>query len=103
MNEDVYTFFFELEVVIRNEDLHAKSRDDILHAIESDEDVMYVWLNIPMEIGDLERKYLFNHFINLYYTIRGHSFSKSIMELYKQHSQKTLQKSKGLRKKINTD
>lgn len=72
-------------------------------ALKSDEDVMYVWSKITAEIGEAASNYLFNQIVNLYYTIRGHSFSKSVMEMYKLSNKKTVQKSKGIRKKISTE
>lgn len=110
VNEDTYTFFYEMEVVLKRflciekvTDMDSKFKEVVFSAMRSDEDVVYVWSKITAEIGEAASKYLFNQIITLYFTIRGNSFSKSIMEMYKRSNTKTVQKSKGIRKKINTD
>ena len=40
--------------------------------------------------------------VDLYFTIRGFSFTKSFMERYKQECKKSTQKSKALRKNLNS-
>lgn len=110
VTEDVYTFFYEMEVVLRrflciekitSFDSHFK--ESVIAALKSDDDVMYVWSQVTVEVDEAESKYLLDSIINLYFSIRGNSFVKSVMELYKLSAKRNIQKSKGLRKKINTD
>ena len=110
VNENTYTFFYEIEVVLRRflrieevTNMDSRFKDTVFSAMRSDEDVTYVWSKMTAEIGEAASKYLFDQIVTLYYTIRGNSFSKSVMELYKRSQKKTVQKSKGIRKKINTD
>ena len=43
---------------------------------------------------------LLHEIVDLYTTIRGHSFVKGFMEKYKQQNKKGTQKAKALRKKL---
>ena len=81
--------------------MDAKFKERVLQAMKSDEDVMFVWSRITSEIDEAGSKYLFNSIVNLYFTTRGNRFSKSVLERYKRSEKKTIQKSQGLRKKIN--
>lgn len=65
--------------------------------------MMLVWKKITDEIGEAERSYLFLKFTNMFFAVRGNSFASSIMEKYKRSTKKKVQKSKGTRKKVNTD
>ena len=89
VTEEAYIFFFEVEMVTRrylctdNVDImDCKFKEKVLRAVEADEDVTYVWSKVTTEIGKVESNYLFQHIVNLYFTIRGNSFAKSVMEKY---------------------
>ena len=55
----------------------------------SEHGMLYHWLGTFTTIAEL------------WVTIRGFSFARSFMELYKQREKKTLEKSKALRKTLN--
>ena len=50
----------------------------------------------------MEGAVLLEMIVGLFITIRGFSFSKSLMEMYKQEVKKSMQKSKSLRRKLTT-
>ena len=75
----------------------------MLRVIEGDEDVMYVWSKITNEVEKEASVYLFNRILDLYFAIRGNRFAQSVMEQYKRSEKRSVQKSKGIRKKINND
>ena len=58
----------------------------------------YFWCLAAVEIDDKLATTLLHSMIVLFVTMRGFSFSSAWMELYKQASEKGLQRSKGLRK-----
>ncbi len=64
--------------------------------------MQFQWCMVTTEVEDEEARSLLNMIVNLYVTIRGFSFAKSIMEQYKVSNKKNLQKSKALRKKLET-
>ena len=55
------------------------------------------------DIEDDKTTILLKMIMELFVTIRGFSFAKSFMELYKQSAKKSTQKSKALRRKIYND
>ena len=67
----------------------------------ADDDVMFYWCLLSVEIGDAEGE-LLKIIVNLFITVRGFSFAKSVMEMYKQENKKCTQKSKSLRRKLPT-
>ena len=66
----------------------------------ANEDVMFywciVWCEIPEEIAGVVLKSI----AELWTTIHGFSFAKSYVEIYKQKTSKSLQRSKALRKNL---
>ena len=53
-------------------------------------------VNWEQENADVLLKMIATHWV----TVRGFSFAKSLMELYKKHLKQTIQKSKGLHKQL---
>ena len=76
--------------------------ENIVCVIKEDIDVRSTWEAISEDFGERE-EVLLNDIVSLYVTLRGFSYTKSWMEMYKQETKATLQKSKGLRKKISSD
>ncbi len=63
----------------------------------NNEDLMFHWAMLSSRVDDEVGKGML---MNLYITIRGFSFARSCLELYKQAYQKKLQKSKSLRHEV---
>ncbi len=109
VSDGTYMVFQEMEVVLRstyNKDkakiLENGNRGKLVQTIIKNEDVQFQWCMVTTEVEDEEARSLLNMIVNLYVTIRGFSFAKSIMEQYKVSNKKNLQKSKALRKKLET-
>ena len=68
----------------------------------TDEDIAFHWSILTIEVEKEEGAVLLGMMVNLFITIRGFSFSKSLMEMYKQEAKKSTQKSKSLRRKLTT-
>ncbi len=66
--------------------------------VVTSENVQFYWCMVAYDMTELLRI-----LIELWITVRGFSFVKSYMELYKQQAKKALQKSKVLRSKLNTE
>ena len=67
-----------------------------------DSDVEFYWLLTGIEDKDAGELVIEN-LIEKWVTVRGFSFTSSILEQYKQNSKKTTAKSKGLRAKLFTE
>ena len=76
-------------------------KSEIIKNICLDEDVLFFWTILGAAWSKEEEECLLPMIVELWITIRGFSFANSLMELYKQSSKKTVQKSKGLRKKVD--
>ena len=66
----------------------------------SNEDVLFFWNMVSSTIQEEVADEVLKRIVELYVTIRGFSFAKSYLEIYKQKNKKRLQKSKSLRKKV---
>ena len=78
-----------------------KSKMSVENIIKADVDVQYQWDEVCEYIGDREKVILLDEIVCLYVTIRGFSFAKSWLEMFKKDSKSGVQKSKGLRKKVS--
>ena len=66
----------------------------------SNEDVLFYLCIVCCEVPEEIAKEILKSTAELWTTIRGFSFAKSYMEIYKQKTQKTLQRSKALHKNL---
>ena len=60
----------------------------------------FFWTILAAKWEGVEEKVLLSMVIELWITICGLSFARSLFEMYKQSNKKTIRKSKGLRKKL---
>ena len=108
VNGSTYRFFRALETRLR-EFLRVTSAQSIsegikftlMETIACDEDVLFFWSILSAEWEEKEEQALLSMVIELWITIRGFSFARSFLEMYKQANKKSVQKSKGLRKKLS--
>ena len=77
----------------------SASVDTIIH----DEEMISRWDVLMAEVECNEGNMLLKMLVELYITIRGFSFAKTLVEEYKQFTKKTTQKSKALRKTVAND
>lgn len=94
-----------IEQVIRKELACAGGssfdKDKLYQALVDDSDILFNWCLASTDVEDADEKTaLFDLIAKKYITIRGFSFSKSILEKFKQEEHKGTQKSKPLRSKI---
>ena len=77
-------------------------KEKLMHSIMNNEEVLFHWEMVCANWEEEESRALFAMVVNLWVTMRGFVFASSWMELYKQRNKKSMQKSKGLRKKLQT-
>ena len=107
ISDDLYRVFVAVEMEIRKffkiekaQALASPNEGKIIHCVLSNEDVQFFWCLVS---NDISSKVILNYIVQLWITIRGFSFAKSYMEIYKQQAKKHLQRSKALRKKLLSD
>ncbi len=101
-----FMFFCAIEEVLRYHltvsaisELSSGSKGAIMEAIVGNDDVAFFCLACIE--AEEEEKELLSRIIDLWVTIRGFSFARSWMEMYKQASKKGLQRAKALRKDLH--
>ena len=109
VSENTYMLFERMEMVVRtvfNDEKTASMSEGVkkeLHStIVADEDIAFFWCMLTVEVEEAEGKVLLGMIADLYITIRGFSFAKSLMEMYKQETIRCTQKAKSLRRKLPT-
>lgn len=111
VSDSMFKFLVEIEMELRkhftpsaitsdNPDQNIKER--AISHILGNEDVLFFWDMISFNWVSAEAQELLKMIVVHYTTIRGFSFARAFMERYKQASQKTTQKSMGLRKTLNS-
>ena len=105
MSETTAMLFHEMELIrkVFNKDGKLKDttnlRDKVKESVLQDESVQFHWCMLTTDIED-KAKLLLTMLVDLFVTVRGFSFTKSFMEMYKQAIKKSTQKSKALRKTL---
>lgn len=109
VSETTYMVFERMEMIIRSvfntetaHELSEGTRKELRTTITTDEDLAFLWCMLTVEVEEAEGAVLLEMLTDLFITVRGFSFSKSVMELYKQTAKKSTQKSKSLRRKLVT-
>ena len=109
VSEATAMLFHEMELLVRKVfDKKGKLkdvtnlRDRVKESVLQDENVQFHWCMLTTDIEDDKAKVLLTMIIDLFITVRGFSFTKSFMEMYKQATKKSTQKSKALRKTLPT-
>ncbi len=107
INENTFGLFAQIEIVVRSvfnvksaHEVTSGLREKVKHSALKDEDVIFYWYILTTDIDTETGNILLSMIVDLYVTIRGFSFAKSFMELYKQSTKKATQKTKGLRKTL---
>ena len=109
VSHNTYRFFYYVEMELRKHFNHQNTtcmtegfRSKVLDLVSNDVDVLHAWCVCQRDMEDEERTELLKIILSTYITVRGFSFTRSFMELYKQLNSKTIQKSKALRKNIGS-
>ena len=64
----------------------------LMETIACDEDVLFFWRILSAEWEEEDEQALLSMVIELWITIRGFSFARSFLEMYKQANKKSVQK-----------
>ena len=109
INHTTFKMFHAMEMELRQHFTHEKILDmdetfknKVIKSIRADIDVNYYMGRVAEDVDESVRNELLAEIVNLYVTVRGFSFAKSWLEIYKQEQRKKLQKSKSLRSKLNS-
>ena len=110
INDNTYLLFCALEkelqqyLKVDRAIMGQNDTNEIVDTLISNNDVQFLWNSITgvhPHINITSSNQLLRDMVQLFVTIRGFAFAKSLLEAYKQVSSKSLQKSKGLRKALN--
>lgn len=105
VSDIVYCVFESMELVIRRYFSTEMARTtgllNVVDKILDDEDVLFAWSIVSASWVE-EKLELLRLIAEQYVTMRGFSFASSIMERYKKRERKGVQKSKGVRKQLQT-
>ena len=107
ISDDLYRVFVAIELHIRKffnvenaREMTPTSKGKVVSSLLSNEDVLFFWCMVCCDVPEEFAKELLKRIVELWTTIRGFSFAKSYMEIYKQKTKKILQRSKALRKDL---
>jgi len=110
ITDQAYQCFYDIEVATRKylqvdktRDMNETFKEKITTAILSNEDLLFSWAMAVGLVDQSASDKCLAKIINTWVVIRGFSFAKSMMEMYKQSSKKGTDKSKPLRSKLFTD
>ena len=109
LNDETFHFFIQIEKLVRvmlpkhiTKADCDKNVQDVIKVILEDEDVQFSWTLISQDLDSYEEgQELLYEIVRLWVTIRGFSIASTWMEMYKQATQQTKQKSTGLRKHLS--
>ena len=109
ISENTYTLFLAMEEEVRD---HLRKtpahmitdgfKQKLLGSIGSNEDVLSLWRSLSADADEEDAQTLLKMVIELWVTIRGFAFASSWIELHKQATKKTIQRSKALRRNVQT-
>ena len=106
VSENTYLVFERMVLIVRTvfnkEKANTRVKGELHSVIVSDDDIAFHWCMLTVEVEEAESKVLLELIADLYINIRGFSFSKSLMEMYKQETKRCTQKAKSLRQKLPT-
>jgi len=107
VKDSTYLVFHAMELVVRQffrknriNQLTSGAVGDVVETVKQNEDVAFYWCIASVNMDETLATGLLDGIIKLWVTIRGFSFTSAWVELYKQQSKKSLQRSKGLRKAL---
>ena len=107
ISENTFEFFRTMEMVLRCvyntetvQEMTSATRENLCRLITTNDDVLFYWCMVTVEVDEEEANTLLEMIVNLWITVRGYSFAKSWMEMYKQAKKKSTQKCKALRRNL---
>ena len=101
ISDDLFRVFIAIELEIcrhfrveNAQEMTASYEGKVVASILTNEDVLYHWCMVCCDVPEELSNELLKRIVELWITIRGFSFAKSYMEMYKQAAKKVLQCSK---------
>ena len=105
ITDDAYLFFVSVETSVRRhfhigntQMMNDKFRDVVTQDTIKDDDVLFYWCISSASMNQDCANKLLEKIIHKWITIRGFSFAKTMLEMYKKEAKKGTQKSKALRR-----
>lgn len=105
---DAFQLFYSIETCTRRHltldnaiRMDNSFRRHLTNCVLNDENVLFYWCMSGQDEGDEDAQKCLEKIIEKWITIRGYSFTNSIMEMYKQEQKKGTGKSKSLRSKLS--
>ena len=80
--------------------MNNKFRDAVTEDTIKDDDVLFYWSISSASMSQYCANKLLEKIVSKWITIRGFSFAKTMLEMYKKETKKGTQKSKALRKML---
>ena len=105
---EAFRVFYAIEMCVRrhlstdNPGILSNIREELRNSLLKDEDVLFYWCRAGQIEGDDAADRSLALIVDLWITIRANSFSKNVMEMYKQSTQKGTGKSKSLRSTLSS-
>lgn len=107
ISDTLFNFFCVVEMEYRC-NVHDKCAEEtegmrsrVVKKLLEDDNVLFYWSMVAVNWEQEESDALLELFMHHWFTVRGFSYAGSFIELYKKRHHTSLQKSKGLRKKLN--
>ena len=109
VSDDVYMTFLTLEIEIRHyfniyslTELNNTMKRRILESTSKNEDLLFQWTIVSADADDSISTEVLRRISELYLTVRGFAFAKTVLEMYKQCNKKQVHKSRAQRKELAT-
>ena len=77
-----------------------QSKDELMHAIRSDEDVLFAWSLLTVHLPEIDSHWLLSDIIQLWMTIRGYAIASRLVEDFKAAINQTTKEKKPLCKQL---
>ena len=111
ITDEAFRCFYDIEVHIRKflnvnntRDMDERFTKKVIKSVLDDDDLLFDWCLVSDLVIDQDAADIcLEKIVKKWYSIRGHSFAKNMMERYKIESKKATEKSKPLRSKLFTD
>lgn len=107
ITDDAYLFFVSIETSVRRhfhigntQMMNERFRDAVTQDTIKDDDVLFYWCISSASMSQDCANTLLEKIVNKWITIRGFSFAKTMLEIYKKETKRGTQKSKALRRKL---
>ena len=105
VKNETHVLFSEMELEVKKHlkpNITSVEKDKIIESICNNEDVLFQWCMLTVEVGDDIGKVLLKMLAEKFVTLRGFAYTSTWMEQFKLASHRTVQCSKALRKNVSS-